>query len=291
MEEQLTFWRRLGLTYYCLRFMDMGSGKKNVMDLTDGDLDTLRQLHDRLGVRPHCLGLPIGKKPMDQWSAELGRVPRAVQIAKVLGCGQFRVFSGYTKRGEDPQAHVDAAAGYLRQMAEMCAADKIFVGLEIEAKLVGRSGPLQLALHQRVNSSNFFLIWDAGNVSAQGGLTTSEVVDQFRLTKSATREIHVKDMPVIEGYPAQEWLDENALPPFALPGTGHSGYLEALRLLAEDLPGMMPEFEQRGLPGYPLTAEPHMDAAGQFAGGTSPEHMESAIGAIRKLCDEAGLAY
>jgi len=44
-EEQLTMMRALGLSYYTIRFIDLGNGVKNVMELTDEEISRLKALH------------------------------------------------------------------------------------------------------------------------------------------------------------------------------------------------------------------------------------------------------
>src|SRR6188768_3586572 len=60
-EEQLTMVRALGLSHYSLRFIDVGGGVKNAMQLTDEEVERLRQLHEEYEVKVSSLGSPIGK--------------------------------------------------------------------------------------------------------------------------------------------------------------------------------------------------------------------------------------
>src|SRR5207248_10353672 len=60
-EEQLTMVRTLGLSYYSVRFVDVGGGVKNAMLLSDEEVERLRALHDEFQVQVSSLGSPIGK--------------------------------------------------------------------------------------------------------------------------------------------------------------------------------------------------------------------------------------
>ena len=53
--------RPLGLQYYSLRFVDVGSGVKNVMKLTKSEITKLRHLEDEYGMNVASIGSPIGK--------------------------------------------------------------------------------------------------------------------------------------------------------------------------------------------------------------------------------------
>src|SRR3954469_35533 len=95
-EEQLTLTRALGLSYYSLRFVDAGGGVKNAMQLTDAEVDRLRQLHAEFGVRASSLASPIGKVklldvedgttnryvPFDRYVRD--EVARAVELAQAF---------------------------------------------------------------------------------------------------------------------------------------------------------------------------------------------------------------
>src|SRR5437763_6284413 len=113
-EEQLTLTRALGLSYYSLRFVDAGSGVKNAMQLSDTEVDRLRQLHAEFGVRVSSLASPIGKVklldvedgtsnryvPFDRYLSD--EVARAVEVAQAFETRVIRGFSFYPPRGGDP---------------------------------------------------------------------------------------------------------------------------------------------------------------------------------------------
>src|SRR5436309_959256 len=151
-EEQLALTRGLGLSYYSLRFVDVGGGVKNAMLLTDAEVERLRQLHREFEVQVSSLGSPIGKVklldvddgtgnryvPFDRYLRE--EVARAIELARAFGTRLIRGFSFYPPKGEDPWTHVRRAAEQLRAIAEACAAADLYFGLEVEANLVGRNG-------------------------------------------------------------------------------------------------------------------------------------------------------
>ncbi|MFH1568002.1 MAG: sugar phosphate isomerase/epimerase, partial [Gemmatimonadota bacterium] len=60
-ESQLTMLAALGLSFYSLRFVDVGQGVKNVMKLTGPEVRRLVRLHADFGIRVSSLGTPIGK--------------------------------------------------------------------------------------------------------------------------------------------------------------------------------------------------------------------------------------
>src|SRR5690349_24873361 len=59
--EQFAAFAAIGLEYYSLRFVDVGSGIKNVMQLTKGEVTKLRHLESEFGMNVASIGSPIGK--------------------------------------------------------------------------------------------------------------------------------------------------------------------------------------------------------------------------------------
>src|SRR5438094_8654832 len=117
-EEQLTMCRALGLSYYSPRFVDLGSGVKNVMLLTEDEVGKLRQLHEAFEMRVSSLASPIGKVklldvddgttnryvPFDRYLNE--EVAHAIRLAQAFNAKLIRGFSFYPPRNDDPEKHL-----------------------------------------------------------------------------------------------------------------------------------------------------------------------------------------
>ena len=151
----------LGLQYYSLRFVDVGSGIKNVMKLTKAEITKLRHLEDEYGMNVASIGSPIGKvklrdvedgtkNPLRAVQAVPEKdVQRACELAHAFETKLIRGFSFYHPKGSDPWEHVPQAVDQLGQIAEMCHRSDLTFGLEIEANLVGQTGELMAELHRR----------------------------------------------------------------------------------------------------------------------------------------------
>src|SRR5471030_941921 len=59
--QQFAAMAALGLQFYSIRFIDAGSGIKNVMKLTVKEIQHIRHLEDEYGLNVASLGSPIGK--------------------------------------------------------------------------------------------------------------------------------------------------------------------------------------------------------------------------------------
>src|SRR5947208_1737032 len=76
--------------------------KTNVLDLTDLQVAELKSLLDQHGFKLSAIGSPIGKIPIDQpFEPHLARFKRALELCKVFGTPNMRMFSYYlTEHGE-----------------------------------------------------------------------------------------------------------------------------------------------------------------------------------------------
>src|SRR5688572_27049385 len=172
--EQFAAMSALGLQYYSLRFVDVGSGVKNVMKLSKTEITKLRHLEDEYGMNVASIGSPIGKvklrdeddgtkNPYVPFEKYLEEVNRACELAHAFETKLIRGFSFYHPKGSDRREHIEQAANQLGQIAETCHRSDLTFGLEIEANLVGQTGELVAELHRRVNHPALVTVFDAGN--------------------------------------------------------------------------------------------------------------------------------
>src|SRR5215470_11460789 len=75
--------------------------KTNVLDLTDHQIGEFKSLLDRNGFKLSAIGSPIGKiKITDPFEPHLKRFNRALELCKVFGTSNIRVFSYYPADGD-----------------------------------------------------------------------------------------------------------------------------------------------------------------------------------------------
>ena len=152
--EQFTAMAALGLEYYSLRFIDVGKGIKNVMDLTKSEIQKVRHLEDRYGLNVASIASPIGKvKLVDQPDGTKNKfvpfkqylqkdVAKVCERAHAFETKLIRGFSFYPPRGEPPESYLEQAVDQIGQIAESCHRSDLTFGLEVEANLVGQNGDL-----------------------------------------------------------------------------------------------------------------------------------------------------
>jgi sugar phosphate isomerase/epimerase len=306
--EQFAAFAAIGLQYYSLRFVDVGGGVKNVMDLTKPEIIKLRHLEDEYGMNVASIGSPIGKVklrdvedgttnryvPFDQYLKK--DVARACELAHAFETKLIRGFSFYHPKGSEPAEFLPQAADQLAQIAEACHRSDLTFGLEIEANLIGQSGPLMAELHRRVNHPALVTIFDGGNIISQG-YTTEECYQQYLAMKPGLGWMHVKDYrqprqsPGTAATGRTAHVDEDQLKNFVPADAGDSGHERILRDFAEIVPQLSEKLTKRGIPGVILDLEPHLKGGGQFGGTSGPDGMGVALRSLCRVLDHVGLAY
>ena len=291
VEEQLAVTRALGLRYYSPRFLDLGSGVKNAMALTDDEVDRLVKLHEEFEVQVSSLASPIGKVklldvddgtqnafiPFEQYLA--GDVAHAISLAQRLGARLIRGFSFYPPRNDDPWIHVRRAAEKLRAIADACAAADLYFGLEVEGGLVGRDGELERALWDTVAHDHLGLVFDGGNLTHQGK-SGDAMMAQWKVMKPGLLWMHVKDYRRANG--------EASAVPADLGDANHRGVFADLKA---SLPAISKRLAACGLPGLFVDLEPHLKGGGQFGGFSGPDGYGVALRGLLRVLDETGVTY
>ncbi len=300
--QQFCAFAALGLRYYSLRFIDAGNGIKNVMQLTDQEIATVRELQTEYGLKVSSIGSPIGKvKLLDVDDGTANRfvpfekylneeVRRACELANTFDSKLIRGFAFYHPKGTEPQKHLEQVSDQLGQIAEMCDSHGLTFGLEVEANLVGQTGQLLADIHQRVNHPAMLTIFDAANIVTQG-FTADETYAQYLAMKPSLGWLHIKDYADPSPTGRIEHVDEASLKNFVPADVGDSGHEAILR----DLVGFMPELHQRmtarGVDGVFMDLEPHVKGGGQFGGFSGPDGFGVALRGLCRVLDYVHLPY
>jgi sugar phosphate isomerase/epimerase len=300
--EQFAAFAAIGLQYYSLRFVDVGNGVKNVMDLTKAEVTKLRHLEDEYGMNVASIGSPIGKvKLQDVDDGTSNRfvafdqylrkdVARACELAHAFETKLIRGFSFYHPKGSEPFECINQAADQLGQIAEACHRSDLTFGLEIEANLIGQSGPLIAELHRRVNHPALVTIFDGGNIISQG-YSSDECFEQYLAMKPGLGWMHIKDYLAPKTTGRSAHVDEDKLKNFVPADAGDSGHERILKDFAEIVPQLTDKLTKRGIPGVILDLEPHLKGGGQFGGFSGPDGMGVALRSLCGVLDRVGIGY
>ena len=300
--QQFAAFAALGLQYYSIRFIDVGSGVKNVMKLTMPEIQKVRHLQDEYGLNVSSIGSPIGKvklRDIDDGTKNVyvpfkkylaGDVKKACELAHAFEAKLIRGFSFYHPRGSDPQEYVPQVVDQLGQIAEVCHRADLTFGLEVEANLVGSTGEILAEIHRQVNHPDMMLIFDAGNLLTQG-YSTAELYQEYLAMKPGLGWMHIKDYQSPGSTQKGGHIDEDALKHFVPADIGHSGHEAILRDFAQVLPSLERKLRRRGIPGVFLDMEPHLKGGGQFGGFSGPDGMGVAVRALCRVLDYVGIDY
>lgn len=300
--EQLSVFAALGLEYYSLRFVDLGSGVKNVMKLTDEEVECLKSLNDEYGMRVATIGSPIGKvKLIDKEDGTKNvfvpfaryldeDVMRAIDLARRFGTRLVRGFSFYPPKGEDPAPHMNQAIDQIGQIAERCRREGVVYGLEIEANLMGQTGSTLARIASQVNSPALVTIFDGGNLSAQN-MPPERCFEEYKLMRDSMGWMHVKDYRIDPNLKWEGHVDEERLKNFVPCDEGDSGHAMIFGDLRNVLAEKNVKMQSLGAPGFLVELEPHLKGGGQFGGFSGPDGMGVALRALCRMLDQANISY
>lgn len=262
--EQVELLTRHGVRHIELRSVH----KTNVLDLTDLQVTELKSLFDRHNVRLSAIGSPIGKVRIDQpFEPHLQRFRRALELCKVFGTANVRVFSYYPP-GE---AHdwTGVASEWEKQVFDRMTekvrlAEQHGVRLvhENEHRIYGDSPERVVKLFANVRSSAFRAVYDAANYVFCG----YDPWQGWNDTKGLTAHFHIKDWKAGEQHGT-------------LAGEGHGRW-----------PEVIADAVRMGYDGF-ATMEPHLLGGGPTGGVTGPELFPTAIAAFRRIVEAAGGAW
>lgn len=256
LNEQLDTLQSLGIRYLELR----GVWGKNVLDLTDEELGQVKAELDRRGIGVSAIGSPIGKAPIDNDFEEYKvRVRRAIDAAHKLDSRSIRIFSFYCRDRDADRAEVMRR---MQAMADMAAASGVVMLHENEKDIYGEQPDRCRDLHKTVQSSALGATFDPANF-VQAGVRPFD--QAYPLLKPYIRYFHIKDAVMGEGR--------------VVPAGHGDGQLSELLAAARD----------SGYDGF-LSLEPHLKVAGHSSGYTGSELFATAVGALRKILNELGLA-
>ncbi len=300
--QQYAAFAALGFRYHSLRFVDAGQGIKNVMLLTDEEIEQLKKMQGDYGLAVSSIGSPIGKVklrneddgtsnrfvPFEKYLRE--DVHRACELAVAFGSKLIRGFAFYHPKGSSPVSHLDQACEQLGLIAEVCDKHGLTFGLEVEANLVGHTGDLLAEIFNRVNHPAMVTIFDGANIVTQG-FTADEVYAQYLVMKPSLGWLHIKDYHDPNPRGRIEHVDEASLSHFVPADQGDCGHEAILRDFAAYLPEVQARMKARGVEGVFFDLEPHVKGGGQFGGFSGPDGFGVATRGLCRLLDYVGIGY
>ena len=185
LDEQIAAMLRNGMDGIELRNVD----GESVSDIRLEKARQVRRKLDDAGLIAWSIGSPIGKIDLvgGDFTAHLDKLRHTVDIARVLGAGNIRMFSFYLPAGEDPARYRDAVMERLRAMAQACEGSGVTLCHENEKGIYGDVASRCLDIHESVPA--LAGIFDPANF-IQCGQDTAEA---WTLLKPHIKYMHIKD--------------------------------------------------------------------------------------------------
>jgi len=260
--EQVKYLAGEGVGYIEPRFIN----KKNIMDLTKGQLKEAKKMIQDHGLKVSAIGSPIGKVKLDEpFGPHLDKFKHAVELAMFFETPYIRMFSYYAPEGQNIDDYRDQVMERMAAKVEVLKDVNITMVHENEANIYGHTAEQCVEIIKTIDSPKLRLVYDPANF-VWGEKILDNVESCWPIMKPYVVHIHIKDWKL------------GAKDVGSIPGQGDGQIKELLaELAAIDYEGC-------------LTMEPHLQTGGQFGGSTGPELFSKAIAAVRELAAEVGLA-
>jgi sugar phosphate isomerase/epimerase len=241
-----------------------GVWKKNVLDLSDAEIETVKAALARSGVAVSSIGSPIGKFPIaDDFAPHLARFQRAIQVAHALEAPFIRIFSFFMPAGQDPARYRDEVLDRLGRLVQAAEGSGLTLVHENEKEIYGDTPARCLDILTQIDSPILRAAWDPANFVQCGVRPHSEGYDALR---PFIAYVHVKDALLGSG---------QVVPA----GQGDGELRETIAALRAS------KFD-----GF-FSLEPHLASAGKFSGFSGPDLFKVAAQAFKDVLREQAIEW
>jgi sugar phosphate isomerase/epimerase len=247
-----------------IRYLEFrGVWNKNVLDLSDSEIATVKSTLAQRGVGVSSIGSPIGKiRIVDDFAPHLDRFQRALQVARMLEAPYLRIFSFFIPAGEDPAHYRDEVLDRMGRLVRAAVGAGVTLLHENEKEIYGDIPARCLDILTQINSPILRAAWDPANFVQCGVRPHTEGYDSLR---PFIAYVHIKDA-----------LASGQVVPA---GQGDGEVRETIAALRAS-----------GFDGF-FSLEPHLAAAGTFSGFSGPELFRVAVKALKDLLREQNIEW
>lgn len=185
LSVQIEAMRRNGLQGIELRKLESG----NVIDLSDEEAREIRARLEAEGLRVWSIGSPLGKTRLgeDDFSHELDRLRRTLELCDLLGTDRIRMFSFYPRQGTTQDDCRSEVLDRLHAMAELTRNTGVLLCHENEKGIYGDLAPRCLDIVREIPEIRN--VFDPANY-IQAGQDTAEA---WAMLRPYTDYLHIKD--------------------------------------------------------------------------------------------------
>jgi sugar phosphate isomerase/epimerase len=242
----------------------------NVLALTDLQIREFKSLLDKHNFKLSAIGSPIGKIRIDEpFAPHLDKLRRAIELCKVLGTPNIRIFSYYPPPNLDWDDCGDHRREVLDRMWQKCRLARdagVRLLHENEHRIYGdspeRVADLVSTVLEQADAAAFAAVYDPANYVFCG----YDPWEGWQQTRQWTKHFHIKDWRKGEHHGS-------------LAGEGQG-----------QIPRVIKDAVALGYDGF-ATLEPHLLGGGPTGGQTGPELFPKAAAAFKKILEQAGAKY
>ena len=241
-----------------------GVWNKNVLDLTDAEIDTVKATLAQRGVKVSSIGSPIGKIQItDDFAPHQAAFRRALHVARTLDAPYIRMFSFFIPDGEAPERYREQVLDRLGQLVRLAEEANVTLLHENEKHIYGDIPQRCYDLLAQINSPILRAAWDPANFVQCG---VRPYTEGFALLRPFIAYVHVKDARQTSGQVVPAGQGDGEWPPTiaALQATQFDGF---------------------------FSLEPHLQVAGPSSGFTGPALFEVAATALKGLLRDQGIQW
>ena len=211
LDASLDAMKQIGMTGAELRVI----GGRNMIDLTDDDIDRVRAAVESRGMTVVSLASPLLKcvlpdsPPLDtrvqhdvfgspySFEDQPRLTRRAFEIAERVGAGIIRVFSYW--RTVEPEKCFDRIVAALRDLAGKAARHDLIIGLENEHACNIATGAETARVLAAIDHPGLQVVWDPANALVSGENPFPEGYGRMPVSRIA--HVHAKDCRVHDHKP------------------------------------------------------------------------------------------
>ena len=263
LDEQLSTMAAVGVHRLDLR----AAWGTPVLRLDDAQVERVRaglQAHD---ARIASVASPIGKQPIDApFHEQVDMLERAIILARTFGARYIRIFSYYPPASAegpvDPATYRDEVLRRLRELTARARAANLVLIHENEKDIYGDTILRCVDLLAGIDDPHFRAVFDPANFIQ---CAQTPYPDGYTALAPWLAYVHVKDA-----------LQDGSVVPA---GEGAARWPELLTRLRID-----------GYDGI-LSLEPHLAAAGRYAGFSGPRLFERAAQALQTMLHQIEWEY
>ena len=183
LSEQIAALKENGITYIEPRNIN----SKPILTLTNEELYAVKAELDNNGIKVNSLGSPIGKFPIDDdFNKHLVDFERAIEVCKILGTTNMRMFSFFVKQDELKEKR-DEVIRRLSVMAEIASKNGIRLCHENESAIYGQMPEEVDDILMSVPS--IYGIFDPANYR----MNNADTIKGIEVTLQRLAYLHIKD--------------------------------------------------------------------------------------------------